>query len=337
MPHSVSIDDILCCPQLPSPPSVAIRLLELCNSPDAGVREIVQAVQTDPALSTKILRSANSSFVGARKEIRSVQHAVSMLGTRVIASIALTFSLDSRSLKQDRLADQYSTYWRRSTVQASAAECLAREIGGTAAGELFTAGLLMDIGRLALLTVAPAEYVSLLDECGPGESPTTELERTRLGFDHTELGERLLALWKLPDWLQEVARHHESDPGELDPEVASNKRVHCLLMASRVGDFVCTPPSQEAALKLQTVAESLFGFDDTLLFKYLDRTSEHAASAAVMLETDADSLPSAAELMASAQECQIQMAMKQDEARRRAEAGELEAQLERTMLEAQLN
>ena len=84
------------------------------------------------------------------------------------------------------------------------------------------------------------------------------------------------------------------------------------------------------------MAESLFGFDDTMLFDYLNRTSNHAASSAVMLETDVDGLPSAAELMASAQECQIQMALQQDADRRRAEAGELEAQLERTILQAQI-
>lgn len=336
MSKPTSIDDILACPQLPSPPSVALRLLELCNNPDTGVRPIVDTIQTDPALAAKILRSANSSYSGARKEIRSLQHAVSMIGTRVIASIALTFSLDSQSLKKGRQADQYNAYWRRSIVQAAAAESLPRKLTQASPGEMFTAGLLIDIGRLALLKVSPSGFERILDDCDPQESPGVAAEQQHLGFDHAELGARLLTTWKLPTWLCDVTRYHESDPQKLPEDVASSRAVQCLIMAAAVGDFFCGKPTQQSALRVQTLAGSLFGFDDKALFEYLDSAETNANRAAESLETNLDELPSAAELMANAQEQQIQMAMRQDAERRSAEESELEAQVERTMLQSQL-
>ena len=48
--------------QIPSPPSVAVRIIEAVKQEEASFNELGKIISSDPALTTKILKLANSSF-----------------------------------------------------------------------------------------------------------------------------------------------------------------------------------------------------------------------------------------------------------------------------------
>jgi len=77
--------------QLPSPPAVAIRILESVKKDDAGYDELAGIISSDPALAAKILKVANSSAYALPQKVESIQKAIAVLGVNALKNIALSF------------------------------------------------------------------------------------------------------------------------------------------------------------------------------------------------------------------------------------------------------
>ena len=73
--HKLDLKRIWSSSQLPTLPSVAVKLLELSKSPDTEVKDFVEVLKTDPALTAKVLRSANSTFFGLSSKVTSMEMA----------------------------------------------------------------------------------------------------------------------------------------------------------------------------------------------------------------------------------------------------------------------
>ena len=56
-PHNLDLKRIWSSSQLPTLPSVAVKLLEVSKLPDTEVKDFVEVLKTDPALTAKVLRS----------------------------------------------------------------------------------------------------------------------------------------------------------------------------------------------------------------------------------------------------------------------------------------
>jgi HD-like signal output (HDOD) protein len=75
----------------------------------------------------------------------------------------------------------------------------------------YTAGLLHDIGRLALLVARPEEYAGLLKAANDESIDVLDRERELFGMDHCEAGRQLAELWHLPKEFHVIAgRHHDA-------------------------------------------------------------------------------------------------------------------------------
>jgi len=198
--------------RLPVLPRVTIRLLETVDSPDSTAIDIAGIIGADPSLSVRLLKLANSPFYGQRR-ISTVRNAVVILGSKTIRSLALalwTHSLRSKSrdLEEKLLAAPLLAHGLATGVAAGMlAESFNRELGEDA----FMAGLLHDIGRVALVTQMGKEYrTAILDPAERAGRVLHQQEDAVLGFDHRALGSALMASWGLPPFLADVAeRHHD--------------------------------------------------------------------------------------------------------------------------------
>ena len=186
--------------RLPSPPGTAVRVLELCRQDDATIQSIADSIMSDPALSGRLLKYANSSIVGAGREVTSVREAVLLLGLRTVKVTALGFSLASPDFKPRCPEFDLEQFWSESFVTAVGARRIAGQYIRSDKEEAFTAGLLSQIGRLALAHGVPDEYRAVLQRVKNGAC-VAEAEREVLGIDHPHFGAALLADWKIPDVL----------------------------------------------------------------------------------------------------------------------------------------
>jgi diguanylate cyclase (GGDEF)-like protein len=197
------------CSTLPTLPAVAIRVLQLCQSDDLDLGKIAATISQDPALSAKVLRLVNSPVFALRNEVRTVPHALALLGLNAVRTLALSFSLvrDLRKSQQSGL----NIYWKRSIISAVAARELAVAVKFPAPDEAFLGALLQDIGILALGRLPGLDYESVAVAAGDDHVRLAALEQSALGADHAQVGAWLLANWRLPEPLrQAVAFSHRS-------------------------------------------------------------------------------------------------------------------------------
>src|SRR5947209_10696363 len=134
------------CPNLPSLPAIAVRVLALAQQEDADLAEIAALISKDPALSSKILRTVNSSFYGRSQNVSTISHALVILGLQSVKTLVLGFSLVTNLAKNKSKGFKHILYWKRSIYAATASRIICAKINLVQQEEAFLATLLKDIG-----------------------------------------------------------------------------------------------------------------------------------------------------------------------------------------------
>lgn len=198
--------------KIPAFPPIVLRVLDLASNEEVDVRQLVELITADTALSAQLLRLANSPLFGMTARIDSVQHALVVLGLRRVHNLAMT-AATSQYLRSALRIKELHRCWLHSLACALLNAELAR-LMSQPEDRAYTAGLLHDIGRLGLLVAHPEKYVELLRRVSSDGGDPLELERQEFGIDHCEAGEILAQRWGLPVEIQQAARWHHKAPGQ---------------------------------------------------------------------------------------------------------------------------
>ena len=248
------------CKALPSPPGVAARIIALANDPDADMDQIAKVLTVDPATTTKILRIANSPMYAMQRKTQNLRQALLVLGLNATISLALSFSLLKSWQTNDAKGGlDYTLFWRRALLAATASRVLANVLGVKDSEELFLTALIQDIGIMALDRTIPDLYAGI----GPEQVHQDALigrERERLGVDHSEIGGWLLEKWNFPERIQHaVANSHEPERRSLQtPEGAFTR---CVALASMLAEVFLEDPGQRDFDLLARHAQASVGID----------------------------------------------------------------------------
>ncbi|MCB1755165.1 MAG: GGDEF domain-containing protein [Gammaproteobacteria bacterium] len=186
------------CTNLPSPPAVASRIIELSSSTSSTLGDVADAVSIDPALSAKLLRMANSPLYARQRKIENLWQAITLFGIEGTLNIALSFSLKQSSSSTKNSGLDYNLYWKRSLASALLCQEFGQHIGKASKDSLFLIGLLQDIGVLALDKAMPTLYQGL-DKEQTSHEALLHREIEVLGIDHSSVGSWLLGEWNIPD------------------------------------------------------------------------------------------------------------------------------------------
>jgi len=231
---------VLQCPRLPSLPAIAIEVTELCRQHDINIKQIATTISNDPALSSKILKTVNSSFYGLSQRVSTISHALVILGLNSVKTLALGFSLLDKFKDENEQRFDMMLLWKRCLYGAVGSRVIARHAGLLQHEEAFLAGLLKDIGIMAMIQTLGDEYTPILDQTADEPHTLWQAEREAFGTDHAEIGAALGEHWKLPPVLSDPIRWHEQPdeaPGELRDMAWA---VHA---AGRAADvFLCDDP-----------------------------------------------------------------------------------------------
>ncbi|MBN2714773.1 MAG: HDOD domain-containing protein [Deltaproteobacteria bacterium] len=196
---------------LPTLPTAVAQLSKLIADPSASARDFEAVIKPDPSLTANLLRLANSAYFGLRREVTSVRQAITLLGNKRVFEIAASAAF-SRVIPSHipGYRIESSQFWLHSIAVAVLAERLAVELHIKAPGLLFTAGLLHDLGKLAIGQFLEDEQSELLSKLSAEEMSFSEAEKEMLGTDHSEVGEEIAKQWDLPDSVIWTARWHHN-------------------------------------------------------------------------------------------------------------------------------
>jgi HD-like signal output (HDOD) protein len=227
LPRSANSEKPWALINLPPFPAVALKLLRLIDKDEVGIQKLTNLIRADVALSTEILTLANSALFAFRSEITSILQATVLLGLQRVKALAVTIGMRvylTDSMKIPALL----ACWRHSVACALLAEELA--IGNFMDKDsAYTAGLIHDIGRLALAVIQPAQYAHFLTNTEEDPCDVLKRERELFGIDHCQAGRWLVEAWKLPGAFAEVTAHHHAEPKDGDSGVVGLVRHACRL------------------------------------------------------------------------------------------------------------
>ncbi|MGB7928306.1 MAG: HDOD domain-containing protein [Terriglobales bacterium] len=210
---------------IPPFPAIALKALKLMSGTDTSLLELCNLIRSDPAFSTAVLRIANSPLVAFSKDITSVIQASMLLGFQRLRRVVITVGL--KAYLTDSFTPVMSLCWRHSVACAIIAERSANW-SSLDTEFAYTAGILHDIGRVALASVMSEQYANVIARGADQPWDILQSERELCGIDHCQAGRELVTAWKLPEAFFEITGCHHTADARL-PGTASLLPPSCAL------------------------------------------------------------------------------------------------------------
>ncbi len=200
--------------ELPTFPAPLMKALRLLRDPATPLNQISKAISVDPGLHVKILTTVNSAAFALHAEVRTLEHAVSLLGRARIEAVLLSVAT-RQTLPNSPLINE-ADFWATAARRGAVARHLAQRLHPATAEEAFTAGLLQDLAVPVLAAARADKYGAVISAMHTDKRSLPEVEREHFNFSHTEVGAYVAERWDLPPYLVEaIANHHgESAIGE---------------------------------------------------------------------------------------------------------------------------
>jgi HD-like signal output (HDOD) protein len=193
---------------LPVNPSIAAKVLVMLDRQDFSFKQLEEIISADPGLTAKILKIANSALYARQNQITKLQTAITLLGINMIKNLVVLFT--GAGLFSGYGKSRFcSLFWRHSLATAFISKELSLRYGLQAmAEEAFIAGLLHNVGQVALFMHDPAAYEDILTEVLTAGGRFSAMEMPRYGATHREVGGALLTQWLFPEVYSDCAREH---------------------------------------------------------------------------------------------------------------------------------
>ena len=195
---------------LPVLPQIVSAVLKLADDPNASARAMEQVIERDPSITAKLLRVSNSAYYGL-SQVSSVNRAISVLGMNTVRSLVVSIAYQQLvsgkvcSTKFDK-----TQFWLHSLAVGTACRILGKMKEPVMAEELYSAGLMHDVGILALDRFAPEELDSALALVEEEDLPLSISECRVFGFEHSVVGNLLITKWGLSGLAGDAIRYHKS-------------------------------------------------------------------------------------------------------------------------------
>ncbi|MBI5534159.1 MAG: HDOD domain-containing protein [Deltaproteobacteria bacterium] len=273
------------CETLPSLPAVAVEIVQLCRSEDVELKTIGKVLEKDPALAAKLLKVANSALFSRSGKTTTIANAVLRLGLNAVVTLALSFSL-VKIRKSPKSGFDYPRFWKRALISATAARCLAARVSLNRE-ELFLAGLMQDIGMLALCEALGAPYAKVAAKAQGDHAALILAEQESFGADHMAVGEWMARRWNFPDYVaQAILASH-------DPVVAGSDTQNrpliceCVALSGHVADiWMASSPGDQARVAAR-LAKRWVGLDAPTFSEFLQEVTSEIPELASLLELPA--------------------------------------------------
>ncbi|PIQ26370.1 hypothetical protein COW36_14695 [bacterium (Candidatus Blackallbacteria) CG17_big_fil_post_rev_8_21_14_2_50_48_46] len=185
---------------LPSIPEVANRLLEILQDPEASTPEISTLIERDPALSIKVLQLANSAMFAPASPVHSIERAIVLLGfntVRFLITGVAVLQVAQKMPANDILTPE--NFWNSAFRGAVIAKYLAEIFNYSEPNEAYLAGLIREIGQIALIQCIYEKYLQVVEAARQAKIPVELKEKEILGFTHADVGALLVVKWNLDE------------------------------------------------------------------------------------------------------------------------------------------
>jgi HD-like signal output (HDOD) protein/predicted Ser/Thr protein kinase len=255
--------------RLPTPPAVALQVIQAASRPNCRPAEITALLSRDPVLCAKILRAVNSCLYGLTKPVGSLERAIVILGLNPLRSLALGLSLPAT--QTGMLADDgMRSYWLSSVSGAILAREVATRIKHPFPDDDLVAGLLRDIGMILMQRTYPEAWQAIAAQharCLP--SQVADLEEKTFGVNHADVTAELLRGWNMPEDTVEPIRFHHRSARLTGANPLRSERAELLYFVECLTQLDNIAQNAAALDQFMTLARDRFGMSQPALVSFL--------------------------------------------------------------------
>lgn len=290
---------------LPSPPGVAVKLLEMYSDPDVCIDDLSKVIGADPALTARIVKFANSASFARQHSATSLKQAIMVLGAGGVKLIALSFSLTETGKCESEQCFSYEDFWRSSLATAVSAKAIFKAIGKDEETG-FLLGLLMNVGQIAMANGDPENYQTLLGEAESNAPELITKETEVFGVSRYELACEVLTAMGFPD---SIANSLQCKKTESQTEEASSDSLAIALANKMSFLFLADCPDPETVRSFASELSKLTGYGVEESENLYDSTLNSYAEVASVLSYKGPSKKSLGEIELEAKKSIIEMSM----------------------------
>ena len=256
-------------------PCVAARFLSHLSQ--ARPSDLAETIESDPALAAAILSLMHKDGLSCPGEGFSVRRAIDKLPAHAVRQALLSVKIYPAFGRDERRI----LFRKQLVLHSLAVACCAEDIAVILSPRMdsqlaYSAGLLHDIGKLALDETMPRSFAGIVEQAQSQQVCSRTLEQKHLGLDHTILGKRLAAKWRLPDQIALAIWLHHSDANLISQNMPEAKIAQAVQLADLVarqcgigqsGSFDSPDSADKIAQLLAITTEQLGQIRSTLADK----------------------------------------------------------------------
>ncbi len=226
--------------QLPSIPEVATKIINMVNNPEVSFKLIADELSKDQAMTTNLLKLCNSAYFNKGKEITSIERAIVTIGLKEVKDIVMivaTKPVLEKSLIGYDLAK--GDLWMQGLVVATIAKKIALDKGRKDISDVvFTGGIIHNVGKTILALFVQSTFKDILTAVQTKNITFNQAEKEIMGFNHQEVGEKILEKWNFPPVLKNIVRFYEDPenaPAEYKTEVSIVHLANVIAIMAGIG------------------------------------------------------------------------------------------------------
>ena len=200
-------------------PQIVLKIIRMIQDDKCSMADLAKEVRQEQVITAKVIRLCNTAFFRQKVKVDSIDRALLVLGEKRLLQLAISASME------DFFPGESGGYslckgglFNHAVGTAMICEKLATITGHVSDDIAYTAGLLHDIGKVALDQYMGLAYPLFYRKIQVGDESLINVENEVFGATHTEIGGLLADQWLIPEEIAEVIRcHHYPEQATLNP------------------------------------------------------------------------------------------------------------------------
>lgn len=234
-PNSEQLAADLAAIRIPACPAVVTEVLKEARKDEPNFKVLARIISSDVGMSAMAVKLANSPMFGSAARVKSVQQAISRLGTSNVLNIIVAAAL--RSSVDGLPADFLEHFWDMAAARALCAGLLARRHVGIPPEDAYTYGLFQN-AAVPVLMQHFSTYAELYAGAGEHGDRLVALEREHFHSDHAVVGWLLARNWGLPAKIASAIQHHHNPERYILPEDELPSNALALIAVAQLAEFI---------------------------------------------------------------------------------------------------
>jgi HD-like signal output (HDOD) protein len=220
--------------ELPTLPTIVYELSQVINVPMSSTTDVEKIMSQDVSMTTKVLRLVNSAYYAIPGGVSSLGRAIGYIGFETVNQLVLAVSILKALEVKGPQKFNMNEFWKHCLGVGFAAETIGKYVNSPQSSDLFTCGLLHDMGKVALYSLAQDSMMSVVTKAEQSGLSYSEAEVELDLPRHTLIGQALAQKWQLPSMIQNCIKYHHAKDHQMRGTLTSdhNRSVDAIFMAN---------------------------------------------------------------------------------------------------------